>query len=304
MPSKLLFARFHFEPTIIVTPQEENLKVERDKQKILKIISFETDINLYLQKSKHKGLLNENILWQFGGIKSGEDYIYGKLGKVKVKKTNVVDTAHKDFKLGTQTEGEVCNFLFDIKNHIFAYESKKGVGPKAPYLIIEIIFNSYHNNEKIKFELLKNRNEILQKISELKIITSVKLNLCPTNPNSTSSSKKMDEFIKNFGAGKIYFELNAPENSTGINLKAADGIAQSGIRLAEEGYGSARIEGIKELEVLEENGKSNVKIEVIDSVGLPIKKEVDLSNNDDENIKILIRTTSDLMKMYNKTCTS
>ena len=111
----------------------------------------------------------------------------------------------------------------------------------------------------------------------------------------------MDEYIKSFGADKINFELTAPENSNGVNLEAAGRIAKSGIRLAEEGYGTARIEGLKEIEIKKEKGKSKRKIEVIDSVGLPIKENVNLSNNDDENIKILIKTASDLLKMYNGT---
>src|SRR5665647_2707962 len=192
MTSKLHFARFHFEPAITITTQEEEkIKLEKDKQKLLKIISFETDINKYLQETKHKNLSNETISWQFGGINAEDDYIYGKLRKVKIKKTTLLDNDNKDFKPGVQEDGEVCNFLFYIKNHIFTYESKKNVGSKAPILIIESIFNSYYSNtdntddtnkkEKIIFELLKNRKEISQRISELKIITYVKLSLYPTN---------------------------------------------------------------------------------------------------------------------------
>lgn len=309
MTSKLLFARFHFEPALkAVTEEDKKSKLKMDKQKLLKIISFETDINQHLQDSKHKGLLKENILWQFGGIKAGEDYIYGRLGKVKVKKTSVIDPIIKDFKPSTQTDGEVCNFLFDIKNHIFAYESKRNVGRKAPYLIIESIFNSYYgskdektNNEKITFEVLKNRKEILHRIGELKVITRIKLSLYPTNPNSSPSSQKMDEYIRSFGADKFNLEFTASEKGDGLDLNAAEGIAKSGIRLAEEGYGNARIEGLKETEIKEEKGKSKKKVEVIDSVGFPIEKHVNLSTNDDENIKIFIRSTSDLIKMYNET---
>ena len=248
------------------------------------------------------------------GINADNDYIYGKLGKVKIKKTNVIDDDNRDFKPSIQEDGEVCNFLFDIKNHIFTYESKKNVGRKAPILIIETIFNSNYNNtsnvdssndvdkkEKIIFELLKNREEILQRISELKVITYVKLSLYPTNPNSSPSSKKMDEYIKGFGAEKVALELFASEKGDGLNLNSADGIAKSGIRLAEEGYGKARIEGFKEVEIQQEKGTSKRKIEVINSVGFPIQSKVDLSTNNKENRTILIRTTSDLIKIYNAT---
>lgn len=68
MSSILQFSRFHFEPVITaITQEEEKLKNERDKQKLLNIISFETDINQYLQGSKYKTLSKENISWQFGG---------------------------------------------------------------------------------------------------------------------------------------------------------------------------------------------------------------------------------------------
>lgn len=298
MPSKLLFTRFHFEPAVIATTSdEEKLKVE--KEKLLKVISFETDIHQHLKGSKHKDLLNENISWQFGGINAEDNYIYGKLGKVKAKKTNIIDTHMKDFKSSIQTDGEVCNFLFDIKHHIFTYESKRNIGSKAPLSIIEGIFNSYFNNEeKITFELLKNRKEILQRMSELKVITLVKLSLYPTNPNSSPSSRKMDEYIKSFGAEKVDLEFIASEKGNGLDLNAGGGIAKSGIRLAEEGYGRARIEGLKEIEIQEEKGKTKRNIEVINSVGFPIQQNVDLSTDNDKNRKILIRTTSDIIKIY------
>lgn len=312
MTSKLHFARFHFEPIIpITTPEEEELKFVKDKEKLLKIISFETDINKYLHESKYKNLINKNISWDFGGINAEDDYIYGKLRKVKIKKTPLKDKDIKDFKLGTQEDGEVCNFLFDIKNHIFTFESKRNVGSKAPILIIESIYYSYYNNtkgsnnpnnpdkkEKIVFELLKNRKEITQRIDELKIITYVKLSLYPTNPNSSPTSQNMDEYLKSVGAEKADFEYFASEKGTGINLNAANGIVKSGIRLAEEGYGNARIKGYKEIEIQEEKGKSKRKIDVINSVGFPIEEEVELTTNNDLNKTVLIKTTSDLIKMY------
>jgi len=308
MTSKLHFSRFHFEPIVAINTEEEKIKLENDKQKLLKIISFETDINKYLKGSKHKNLINEKISWQFGGINAEDYYIYGKLRKVKVRKTTLIDEDKKDFKTGVQEDGEVCNFLFDIKNHIFTYESKRNVGSKAPILIIESIFNSYYGEadnadgankkEKIIFELLKNRKEISQRIDELKIITYVKLSLYPTNPNSSPTSKNMDEYLKSIGAEKADFEYFASEKGNGIDLNAVNGIVKSGIRLAEEGYGNARIKGLKEVEIKEEKGTSKRKIDVINSIGFPIEREVSLTPNNERNKEILIRTTSDIIKTY------
>jgi|GEM_PF-2829966 len=301
MSSILLFHRFHFDPRIEAKNQDENIsKLKTEKETLLKLISFDTDINKFIRESIHTSLLRKDTSWNFGGITEGEDYIYGRLGKVKGKITNVIDPEIKDFIPNVQKEGDVCNFLFDMKNHILTYESKRNVGPKAPYLIIKTIFNSYYSEKvRIEFELLKNRKEILQKINELDGITSIKLNLRSTNPDGTTSSKKMDEYIRSFRATKMNIEIIAPKNGS-IDINASSGIVQSGIRLAEEGHGSARIEGFKEIEVQEEKGKSTRKAEIIDSVGLPIQKNITLSNKDYENIKKLMNTTSDLIKMYNE----
>lgn len=301
MSNILYFARINFEPQIEAkTPEEHIEKIKKEKNILLKIISSKADIYQYLVNSEHSVLVKNNVTWRFGGIKSGDDYIYGRLGKVKGRMTDNFDESIQDFKSKVQTSTSVCNFLIDLNNHVYAYEYKRNVGPKAPMFIIETAFNSYYKtqNKKMTLDPLLNREELLQKISELKVITSVKLNLYPTNPDSTPSSKKMDDLIKDLRANKLTIELNASKIGDGIDLNAADGIITSGIRQAEEGHGSARIEGLKESIIPEEKGKSKVKTQVIDSINLPIRKEVTMGKNANENIPIFIRTTSDLMKMY------
>ncbi|MDD3999652.1 MAG: hypothetical protein PHX62_01985 [Bacilli bacterium] len=112
-----------------------------------------------------------------------------------------------------------------------------------------------------------------------------------TNPDSTKLSKDMDDYIKEMRATKFKCEVSTSNKEIGLDLNAHGKLLQSGIRLAEEGNGSAEVSGLKE-----EDG--NLEEEIIKAVNLPTVKHVRLGKNDDENIKKLIKTTSDMLRMY------
>jgi len=281
MSSKLLFARLKFQPKITHWDSSQNT-IQREKETLLNVISWDIDINANLAPTNRRYLIKNNVQWKFGGINSEKGYIFGRLAKMKGHVRLIEDEKNKDFKQDLIKEANICNFLIDVKNHIIVYESKKYVGPKAPIEVISGAFNNYYkNSEEISFTLIKDRREIIKRINELDAITTIKLVLSPSNPHSGPTSKKMDTFLKNLKASRMNLEISSDSvHKGGIDLHAEDGFLSSGIRLAEEGYGNAQVKGVPK-------DKTKKQQIIIKSVNLPIFVRVELTKDDEKNIKLL-----------------
>ncbi|PKL62831.1 MAG: hypothetical protein CVV31_03940 [Methanomicrobiales archaeon HGW-Methanomicrobiales-2] len=291
MSSNLLFARITFSPTLDDFFEEGN-KLEQEKKRLLKVISWDTDILKHLVGPGKSKISKKNVEWKFGGVQEGEDYIYGRIAKCKGHIASIADNVTKDFKPEYQREAFVCNFLIDLRNHVFAYESKRNVGEKAPLWIISGVYNGIYGSEMMKLNLITDKRKITKRINELSVITSVKLSLVPTNPDMTPSSTKMDALIRNLHATRITIEASS---GSGLDLKGEDGLLNSGLALAEEGYGSAKVTGLKE------KSDGLQKEEVINSYNLPVKEKAELDKNDGENIvrlKNIISSVINILKDF------
>ncbi len=172
------------------------------------------------------------------------------------------------------------------------YEFKRNIGEISPKILIEEIFNSFfEGDEQISLEIITDKRAIIQRIEKLEVITSVKLNLKPTNPNSTPSSDRMDKFLKSLKASRINIEATSV---AGMNLSAEDNFLESGLRLAEEGYGHAQVVGHKK-------GENEVDdYETINSYNLPVSEKVKLPNMDNEKIELLIKKINDVDNLFKK----
>ncbi len=254
MPSNLLFARITFNPTLDDFSSSAN-KLESEKKRLLKVISWDTDILGQITGPEKSKIKIKNVEWKFGGIKEGEDYIYGRIAKCKGHIASIADNETKDFKKEYQREAFVCNFLIDLRNHIFAYEAKRDVGKKAPLWIISGVYNSFHGSDMMRLNLITDKRKITKRINELSVITSIKLSLVPTNPDMTSSSAKMDSLIRNIRASRFNIEATS---GYGLELTGEGGLLNSGLALAEDGYGSAKVTGLKEKAELGENDDKNI----------------------------------------------
>jgi len=274
MPSKLLFARINLSPTLDDYVEGAN-KLDIEKKRLLKVISWDTDILKEITGPGKSSVNIKNVEWKFGGVQEGEDYIYGRIAKCKGHIASIADNKAKDFKTEYLREAFVCNFLIDLRNHVFVYESKKNVGEKAPLWIISGTYNGHYGSDRMKLNPITDRRKITQRINELSVITSIKMSLVPTNPDMTPSSAKMDTLIRDLRANRVTIEATS---GRGLNLTGEDGLLSSGLALAEEGYGSAKVIGLKT------TGDGLQKEEVINSYNLPVKEKVELDQNDDENI--------------------
>jgi hypothetical protein len=290
MDSVLLFARIYFD-TKLTHFIEEKSKKKRERELLLNVISPDSTINSLLKKKGKTTLIKHNEIWKFGGIQHGEDYIFGRLGKIKGHIFNSFDEKNKDFIKSEVREANLCNFLIDLENHIIVYESKRNIGEKAPIIVIQDAFNSFFDTEeRIHINLITDNRKIIKRIRELKSIIEIKMRLLPTNPDSTPSSDKMDQFLKELHADKIKIEASS---SKGIDLEGGGGLIQSGLRLAEEGYGYVQVRGI----IVTPHKQQ--QIELINLFNLPMKEREELSESDKIAISQLKRKITTIIDLLN-----
>ena len=312
MVSKLRFARISFEPKLNHFKEDEKAKIKREREQFLKVINFDLDINKVLKSAngkweiapkgkktgyKHKKIesIKNEIEWQFGGIKSGDNYIFGKLAKLKGHIITIKDDKNKDFKQDKIKDAFLCYFLIDFNKHIMVFELKRNVGEVSPIILNEEVFNSYfEGEEQISLNIITDKREIIHRIEKLDVITLVNLHLKPTNPDSSPSSDRMDKFLKALKASRINIEATSV---AGIDLTGEDNFLQSGLRLAEEGYGHAKVIGRKKKEGAE---PIEEEYETINSVNLPVSEKVKLPRDENEKIKVLSAKVQEIDELFKK----
>lgn len=236
------FARLSFE-TKLTHYADPRDGIDRRREALLEVIDYHTDINRLLLDTEWSSLRKRGD-WGFGDISSNETVIQGKVGKKKEEINRIRDDEKEGFIEEEKEDNDVAFFVIDLEVGVMAYVYRRNVGKKAPYRIIEAIFNSYHDgNEKLEFSPLIDKKEIEEDLNAFSKITEINfVNLHPTNPNSTNHSRNMDEFLRE---GEIEELTLRAEGKEGIRLKETP-LLDSGLGLAEEGYGSATIEGEKE----------------------------------------------------------
>lgn len=285
--SQLLFARLIFDPnpSDISLSKEELIEVR--KKSLLKVISYSVNPNkIILQKLdelkhlkekkspdtikpeiKRDASYYEKNQYQFLGIHHTQTAIAGKLAKTSEQYFNSIDEETEDIRIEFKKTAHYCYFMIDLKTSIICFENRKTVGNHAPILLIQDVFNAlFAGVEQIQIHLINDKREITKNIKDFSRITSIKLILSTTNPDSTSLSKPMDDFLHKIQAQKI--EINTT-SATGLDIEASEGFLKSGLALAEEGYGTAKIIGFIKI-----RGEEIIK--TVKSFNLPFRDRTDL----------------------------
>lgn len=292
MTSNLRFARIVFESKLDHYGNHED-KIQREKRLLLRVISYDTNLSALLNRDtvKNKSIIKD-YRWKFGEIIEGPDYIYGKLAKFKGHQFTTLDDSTKGFKKDILNEAYLTILYFDLKNHILAYEFVKNIGDKAPLIVVQEAINAYYQKEQeVIITPISDTRKIFDRIKSIKIITSVKLNLTPTNPNFSPSSKKMDTLLKSLNASRISIQATSSE---GLNMDGGEKFLESGLALAEEGYGNAQVKGVT---LIPGGGEKSV---IINSINLPLSRKVALKEKAQDNIKIIRRTLVEALALIKK----
>jgi len=128
----------------------------------------------------------------------------------------------------------------------------------------------------LRSSTLVDKHDVKVEMKELERITEFSfVNLHPTNPDSTNHSKDMDEFLSNGGIDNMTIEA---EGDDGIKLEQTP-LLYSGLGLAEEGYGKAKISGVRS-----DGGEKEIRTD-----GLPITVDIDEELTEDQKKELLMR---------------
>lgn len=243
MKRKIRFARLSFERKLSHYQDHQDAE-ERRRDALLEVIDFETNVNELLrgtdQQSKRK--LGQ---WYFGDVDEEDNVISARIGKEKEETSRLVDEEKQGFVEVDHEDTDVAFFIIDLSVSVMAYESRRDVGEKAPYRILEAAFNSYHEGtEELSISPIVDKEEIRNELQRISRVTRIEFRgLSPSNPDRTELSEPMDEFLKEGGIDKLFFDGRSDfdESSTGINMEIP--LLNGGLSLAEDGYGSASIKG-------------------------------------------------------------
>lgn len=277
------FARLRFQPRLSHFADERDA-LDRRKELLLDVIDYKTDINPLLVGTDvaDKIELGE---WSFGDIQDDGYIIAGRLAKVKEEQDRKRDDEREGFPPVTREGLDTTFFVIDIEESVMAYEYRNNIGEKAPFRILEAAFNAYYDDEEeLTMSPLVDKDKVRREISRLSRISRVEFSqLEPTNPDSTDRSKPMDDFLREGGIDRLKLEgINPPDNDEevdeGIHLEEVK-LLDGGLSLAEEGYGSAIVEGT------DEEGEEKI----VSTDERPIESNARMSTVDDDRNKRRLR---------------
>ncbi|WP_121821062.1 hypothetical protein [Halostella salina] len=280
------FARLSFERKLSHYSDQRDA-IERRKAALREVIDFETDVNKLLADTDMSGKTTLGD-WYFGDVEVGENYIAGRIGKLKEETSRQVDEDKQGFVEVEREDTDVSFFVIDLSVSVMAYEYRRDVGEKAPYRILEAAFNSYYEGEEeVSISPLVDKEEVREEIHRFTKITRVRFSkLRPTNPDSTDRSRPMDEFLQNGGIDRLLLDgMNEDdEDEEGIRLEE-EPLLDGGLSLAEEGYGSATVTG-------EDDEGEEVRVTTEDK---QIESEVDMPSDDDYSRQMLLDEIRDAL---------
>lgn len=243
MKRTIRFARLSFERKLSHFEDDQD-SLSRRREALLEVIDFDNDLNKLLWNT---GLndIRQRGQWYFGDVEAENGFISARIGKEKEETTRYVDEEKKGFVEAALEEADVAFFVIDVPNSVMAYEFRSNVGDKAPYRILEAVFNEFHEgSEELSISPIVDKEEIRTELAKISRVTQVKFQgLKPTNPDHTDLSKPMDDFLTEGGIDKLFLDGRSgfDQSTTGINLDIP--LLNGGLSLAEEGYGSATIRG-------------------------------------------------------------
>jgi hypothetical protein len=177
-----------------------------------------------------------------------KEYFLGYLSKILPEST--VEIADSGEIISDTQENLIIaksHFLIDISSKIIVYHPTKGIDSELFLSAFQRIFEEYNEpiNRSILITKIDKTYEILRAISEFEVIKKVTVKLRPSNPHSQPIWDATDQRIRNIGVTE-YFESYSTNISDHSLKVLGDEELASKIQMAEDGYGEARVSGIKD----------------------------------------------------------
>lgn len=175
--------------------------------------------------------------WRYGDLEFGEEFIFGRLGKIVKGKTKFVyDETHKGFveKESDEPEAELTTFLLSLKTHLLVFEERPSIGYKEFLFVFQESFNKFLKQDSaVTLELITNKQLIEAILDTAKKVLKAKFVLRPSNPDMDEDNKKIDEALKEMKADSAKLEVRSED---GLETKKPS-LFRSSIAQGNKGYG-------------------------------------------------------------------
>jgi hypothetical protein len=192
--------------------------------------------------------------WSFADVErldiSNEIYIYGVMVKSATRISETVDKSNKRLKTATIENSVIAKspFFLNVKTGIIAFYASTQI----PVPIFQARFKSLVAHREFManadIQMIEERDTVLDKFSSFDKIMRVSIILHPSNPSSHDLWKDVDKRIHDLNANTIQEIIDGKQKSGGLDIDALskDATVKSKITMAEDGYGSAKVSGIKD----------------------------------------------------------
>lgn len=190
------------------------------------------------------------VIWKFGnyGIHNEGTIVYGILGEIK---NHQIHTSY-DRVRGNYIERETnlehvehkSKFIYDKTNQVLIFDTNSGVSRSKFMMIFSTIHKKYNTagGELTYARMsLSEDEDIIETISKWTTISSIRINVKPTNPRDFDSFREMDQDLQKSNIQTLHLEAKSGKDET---LKIPNGsYLYMALRLSEAGYGDYFIRG-------------------------------------------------------------
>lgn len=95
-----------------------------------------------------------------------------------------------------------------------------------------------------KIDPIGTRYDFLEEVRSFERITRVSLTIRPSNPHASKVWQELDDMMRENGIDTFHEQYEAKKQGHTINIES--NLIQEKITMAEDGYGKASVEGVKE----------------------------------------------------------
>lgn len=211
-------------------------------------------------------------------IAAGKTYIIGSMIKYALKSTSTIVNEKKQFENYEIPHPLLAyvKFYIDIHESLLIYSESRSHIPKDsfPARFLQIIESAnIEPRIPIKITPVTEKYEFVNRLSEIREIKKVTIQLKPSNPNSRDIWKEVDEKLKERGITSSKEILENKINGSTIKF---DDEMKAKAKMSEDGYGETIAEGI------DMKGK-HIKI-ISSSKEIQAKTEIEASDVEEETI--------------------
>lgn len=288
--AKLYFAKANLNEHIYEAYQDVSI-LETYKQKMYSNIKDDLTVELE-EEFYHENSLGETVQeirkvsYGFLNIKK-DDISRTLVGTViKYSKRNRTEVIDKTV-VNIRDKNDIpISFYFDVNKEIVLYSTKTNFGHVDFLKAFESIINEAINESEFtfRFELIKNTNSVIERISKFKKVLEIKTEFIPPNPNE-------EEFTDLFGRQSNDFKEANIKKVTTIVEGGKDGIETNALEVKKAiytsalGYGNVEVKGIDNDDVLD-NFSDKVGMPLtIDYPSVKAKSLIDLQEDGDTFVR-------------------